>query len=80
MLFSILTTEANDVVRGVNPKGMPVILMDDEWEVWLEADVRTALKLQRPWPAERLQIVDRGWREDAPSVAYSTQTRFDAPT
>jgi putative SOS response-associated peptidase YedK len=79
LLFSILTTEANDVVREVNPKGMPVILMDDEWQVWLEADVRTALKLQRPWPAERLQIVDRGWREDAPSTAYSTETRFDAP-
>ncbi len=78
LLFSLLTTEANDVVREVSNKGMPVILMDDEWEVWLEADVRTALKLQRPWPSERLQIVDRGWREDAPSTAYETERRRDA--
>jgi hypothetical protein len=53
--------------------------MDDEWEVWLQADVRTALKLQRPWPAERLQIVDRGWREDAPSTAYPTETGDNTP-
>ncbi len=46
------------------------MLMEDEWDIWLEADIRGALKLQRPWPAEKLQIVDRGWREDAPSTAY----------
>jgi len=70
LLFSVLTTEPNEVVRDVHPKGMPVIVGEEDWEVWLEADVRTALKLQRPWPAERLQIVDHGWREDAPSTAY----------
>lgn len=78
LLFSFLTTEANDVVREVSAKSMPVILMDEDWDVWLEADVRTALKLQRPWPAERLQIVDRGWREDAPSTAYPSERRHGA--
>jgi putative SOS response-associated peptidase YedK len=70
LLFSFLTTEANKLVREVHPKAMPVMLMEDEWDIWLKADIRGALKLQRPWPAEKLQIVDRGWREDAPSTAY----------
>jgi putative SOS response-associated peptidase YedK len=57
-------------VREVHPKSMPVMLREDEWDIWLEADIRGALKLQRPWPDDELQIVDRGWREDAPSTAY----------
>jgi putative SOS response-associated peptidase YedK len=34
-----------------------VILTGVECDAWLEADVETALKLQRPLPAERLAIV-----------------------
>jgi putative SOS response-associated peptidase YedK len=63
-LFSFLTTDANDIVRPVHAKAMPVILTEAEWDTWLEADTPAALKLQRPLPAERLAIVARGPRQD----------------
>jgi putative SOS response-associated peptidase YedK len=37
---------------------MPVVLTEPaEWEAWLTGDFDTALKLQRPLPAERLAII-----------------------
>ena len=66
-LFSFLTTEANDVVRPIHAKAMPVLLTSpEEWDIWLDADVPTALTLQRPLPPERLTIVAKGPRQDAP--------------
>jgi putative SOS response-associated peptidase YedK len=64
LLFWFLTTDANDVVRPVHAKAMPVILTGKECDDWLKADVEAALKLQRPLPAERLAIVAKGERED----------------
>jgi putative SOS response-associated peptidase YedK len=61
LLLSFLTTEANDVVRPVHAKAMPVILADETaWHAWLEADLETALKLQQPLPANRLAAVATG--------------------
>jgi putative SOS response-associated peptidase YedK len=34
-----------------------------EWARWLEADVGTALELQRPLPADRLQVIALDQRE-----------------
>ena len=63
-LYGFLTTEPNAIVRPVHSKAMPVILTDPaEFDAWLEADVRTALELQRPLPAERLEIVALDQRE-----------------
>jgi putative SOS response-associated peptidase YedK len=39
---------------------MPVILHRDDWETWLTAEPKEALRLQRPWPDDQLQIVKRG--------------------
>jgi putative SOS response-associated peptidase YedK len=39
---------------------MPVILREDDWETWLTADAKDALRLQQPWPDDELQIVARG--------------------
>jgi putative SOS response-associated peptidase YedK len=64
-LFAFLTTEPNDVVRPVHSKAMPVILTGEECDMWLEAPVPIALELQRPLPAERLEIVATGRRQDA---------------
>jgi putative SOS response-associated peptidase YedK len=63
-LYGFLTTEPNAVIRPIHSKAMPAILTQPaEWDAWLEADVGTALKLQRPLPAERLAIVALDQRE-----------------
>jgi putative SOS response-associated peptidase YedK len=63
-LYGFLTTAPNDVVRPVHSKAMPAILTEPaELDAWLEADTGTAVKLQRPLPAERLAIVALDQRE-----------------
>jgi putative SOS response-associated peptidase YedK len=65
LLFSFLTTEANEVVRPVHAKAMPAILTtDEEYDAWLSAEPDEALKLQRPLSADQLKIVAKGERED----------------
>lgn len=55
-LFAFLTTEANDVVRPVHEKAMPVILVDPaEQNEWLGGG-EESLRLQRPLPADQLRI------------------------
>jgi putative SOS response-associated peptidase YedK len=65
LLFAFPTTEPNEVVRPVHAKAMPVILIEETWDTWLEADVATALTLQQPLPASRLTVVATGQRQDA---------------
>jgi putative SOS response-associated peptidase YedK len=53
---TILTTEANEVLRPVHDR-MPVILHPEDYSLWLEDDEReqTLLKeLLRPYPAEEM--------------------------
>lgn len=65
LLFAFLTTEANDLVRPVHAKAMPVILTSPvEWDAWLGADTAEALKLQQPLPADRVMVVATGQRQD----------------
>jgi putative SOS response-associated peptidase YedK len=64
-LFAFLTTDANEVVRPVHARAMPVILTEEaDWQTWLEADPTTALALQRPLAADRLMIVGSGRKQD----------------
>jgi putative SOS response-associated peptidase YedK len=64
-LFGVLTTEANAVVSPIHPKAMPVILTTPaEVDLWLAADARKALELQRPLPDDALRIVASGEIED----------------
>ena len=68
-LFSFLTTAANEIVRPIHPKAMPVILREDEWTTWLTAPLAHALRLQTPLPDSELKIVASGVREDFHSTA-----------
>lgn len=57
-LFAFLTTDANDVVKPIHPKAMPVILTRrDEVETWMNAEWPEAKAPQRPLPPELLKVV-----------------------
>lgn len=59
LLFSFLTTEANELVRPVHAKAMPVVLRSDvEREEWLNAPADQVEEIQtRVLPTEALEIV-----------------------
>ena len=64
-LFAFLTCEANDVVRPIHAKAMPVLLTTPEaCDAWLTGSVEEAVALQRPLPPEALRIVATGPRQD----------------
>jgi putative SOS response-associated peptidase YedK len=63
-LFAFLTTEPNNLVRPIHAKAMPVVLTEADWDVWLTADTPAALRLQQSFPADRLEIVATGPRQD----------------
>ncbi len=66
-MFSFLTTEANDIVRPIHAKAMPVMLTSaEDFETWLSADVEAALAVQRLLSADLLNIVAKGERKDGP--------------
>lgn len=69
LLFAFLTTAPSDVVRPVHSKAMPVILTGNACDIWLEADAAAALRLQQPWPADRLAVVATGQRQDTTPAA-----------
>lgn len=61
-LYSFLTTEANDLVRPVHAKAMPVVLTTlDECTEWLSAAPDKIASIQgRVLPTDRLRILDEG--------------------
>jgi putative SOS response-associated peptidase YedK len=65
LLFAFLTTEANEVVRPVHGKAMPVILTGGEWETWLTSDLTEAIALQKPARPGLLTVVAKGERQDS---------------
>lgn len=57
-IFAFLTTDANEIVKPIHPKAMPVILTElDEIETWLSAHWKEAKALQRPLEEPRLTIL-----------------------
>lgn len=53
---TILTTEANEVLRPVHDR-MPVILHPDDYALWLDEDLRTLEMVEdvlRPYPADEM--------------------------
>jgi len=68
-LYALLTCAANDDVRPVHAKAMPVILTTpDACDAWLTSPAEEAAAMQQPLPAGALTIVARGARQDPPGV------------
>lgn len=63
-LFAILTTDANDLTKHVHAQAMPVMLTGDDLDVWMDGSEEDALRLARPFPADRMQNILTGPRED----------------
>ena len=60
-----LTCPANEVVRPIHPKAMPVILhTEEEFETWLSGSADEAAALQRPLPDDLLEIAFVGAKSD----------------
>jgi putative SOS response-associated peptidase YedK len=59
--FTIITTEANDLIRGIHPR-MPVIYDQAQSRRWLDgnfgASVKDLAAVLAPWPAERMAVHD----------------------
>lgn len=65
---TILTTEANEVLRSIHDR-MPVILHPDDYELWLGGDAREldfVKELLRPYPGEEM-------------VGYPVSTLINSP-
>jgi putative SOS response-associated peptidase YedK len=57
-----MTTTPNALVATVNHERMPVLLATgDEHEAWLNGSVEEALALVKPFPPERMRIVQTGY-------------------
>lgn len=65
LLFAFLTADANELVRPIHAKAMPVLLTGADIDIWLEAPEAEASALARPFAAASMRIVARGPREDA---------------
>lgn len=64
LLFAILTTEANALIKPIHAAAMPVMLTGDDIETWLKGSTEEAAAMARPFPAERMKLVLSGPRED----------------
>ncbi|NTG48557.1 SOS response-associated peptidase [Agrobacterium rhizogenes] len=57
-LYGFLTTDANDFMKPIHKKAMPVILRNqDEVETWLTAPWEEASKLAKPLPNDALVLL-----------------------
>lgn len=58
-LFAFLTVAPNNVIKPIHPKAMPVILRSPEAVAhWLTAPTEEALKQQRPFPDDGLEVIE----------------------
>src|SRR5262245_9289952 len=64
--FTIIVTEANDLVRRVHDR-MPVIIDPADYDAWLDsADTTIPMALLQPYPAERMRSYPVSQRVNSP--------------
>ncbi len=62
--MAFLTTDANDIVKPIHPKAMPVLVATNDYGTWLNAPWDEAAELVRSSLSDELKIVDVGARSD----------------
>ena len=63
-LMAFLTTDANEIVRPIHPKAMPVLIAPDDYDTWLRAPWDEAQSLVASSLSEKLKIVNVGAKTD----------------
>jgi putative SOS response-associated peptidase YedK len=64
--FTIIVTEANDLVRRIHDR-MPVIIDPADYDAWLEAaDTTIPMALLQPYPAEKMRSYPVSQRVNSP--------------
>jgi putative SOS response-associated peptidase YedK len=54
--YAFLTCEPNPLVAPIHPKAMPVVLQDEDYDVWLDGDVESACELAQPFPSQLMKV------------------------
>ena len=61
LTHKMVTAGASDLIRPIRKhERMPVILDPDRYDTWLKGSVDEALALLRPYPSDRIRIVQLG--------------------
>lgn len=55
-VVAFCTTEPNALVAPLHPKTMPVVLLREDHERWLDGSVEDALTLQAPYPSQFMKV------------------------
>lgn len=67
--FTIITTQANDLIKGIHER-MPVILAPEEEEIWLKSgpdETARLLSLLDPYPAKAMDVYEVSTAVNSPS-------------
>ena len=67
--MAFLTTDANDIVKPIYFKAMPVLVAPNDYGTWLNAPWDKAAELVRSPLSEDLKIVNVGVRSDVAEKA-----------
>ena len=60
LAHTVVTTTPNAIVAPIHPECMVAILPPEDWEAWLDGPPADALRLIRPFPAERMRVIAKG--------------------
>jgi putative SOS response-associated peptidase YedK len=58
-VFAFLTCEPNSLVKPLHPKAMPLILMPQDYDLWLHGSYDDVVALQAPFPAQLMTLQSR---------------------
>jgi putative SOS response-associated peptidase YedK len=71
--YVIVTTEPTSTVHPIQPKAMPLVLREGQWEDWLKGNAVEALSLQRRLDDDVVSIAWTGADEDLAANAAETR-------